>query len=223
MRKILISLLGLSLLLGACGGKKEEDPAETGVLPVEEGELIENDELALTINDVDILGHEYNLMYIQTKIQLYNFGSDISDTELIKEMSLNTLVEQELLIQSANEEGIEVTKEEVEEQYDELMAENGEDVMAFLDEYKLETDAFKNQISFSLYLNEYMESFLQVDLSEDEVKEFYEQLKEENENTAEFDEIKDQIEERLIALKQEEKVKNILDDLKEKSKIEIHI
>lgn len=223
MRKILLTFIGLTLLLGACGGKKEEDPAETGVLPIEDGELVANEDVALTINDQEILGNVYNLMYVQTKIQLYNLGQDIEDTELVKEMSLNTLVEQALLIQAANEEGIEVTAEEIESTYDDLMAESGEDVMAFLDEYQLSTDAFKEQISFSLYLDEYMESFLQVDVSEDEVKEFYEQLKEEYEETAEYEEIKDQIKERITTQKQQEKVKKFLDDLKEESTIETHV
>jgi len=222
MRKILFSLIALSLVLGACG-KKEEDPAETGVLPIDEDELIDNDKIALTINDEEILGNVYNLMYVQTKIQLYNFGQDIKDTDLVKEMSINTLVEQELLKQAANDEGIEVTEEEVESKYEELMADNGDNVNEFLEEYNLNADAFKNQISFSLYLNEYMETFLQVEVSEDEVKEFYEKLKEENENTSEFEEIKAQIKERIVTQKQQEKVKEILDELKEKSTIETHI
>src|SRR5690625_1911910 len=133
MRKILFSLIALSLVLGACG-KKEEDPAETGVLPIDEDELIDNDKIALTINDEEILGNVYNLMYVQTKIQLYNFGQDIKDTDLVKEMSINTLVEQELLKQAANDEGIEVTEEEVESKYEELMADNGDNVNEFLEE-----------------------------------------------------------------------------------------
>lgn len=223
MRKIIYSLLALTLLLSACGGKKEEDPAESGIMPIDEAEVVPNEEVVVTVNDEDILGNVYNLIYVQTKIQLYNLGQDIEDTERIKDITLNTLVEQELFTQGAKEEGIEVTKEEVEAKYDDLMESNGESITDFLADYNLEHDAFKDQISFTLLLSEYMEEKLDITVSEEELKEIYDELKEQLEDLQEFDDIKDQLENQVINQRQQEKVKELLDELKEKATIETHI
>lgn len=224
MRKLLFALIALTLVLGACGKKDEEqDPEETGVLPVSDEELVANDEVAISINDTEVLGNVYNLLYVQTKIQLYNFGQDVEDTDAVKEMTVNTLIEQELIKQAAMDKGIEYSDEDVDAEYDKIMEDSGENVTEFLEEYNLDADAFKNQVSFSLYLNDYMESELEVEVTEEDVEELYEELKEETDELPEFDEVKDQLEEELKNREQQEKVREILDGLKEDSTIETHI
>lgn len=228
MRKLVLSLFALVLLLGACGGKeKEEDPEETGILPIDKEERVTSDETVLTVNDEDVLGNVYNLIYVQTKIQMYNYGEDYEDLENVKDLSLNTLVEQELLRQRAIEQGIKITEEDVESKYNELMEDSEEEVHEFLEVYNLEVDAFKEQISFSLYLDEYMDKAVSVEVSEEDLVKTYEELseqfKDQEEEIPEFDEIKEQLKEEMTHQKRQEQVLDTISQMKEEAKIEIHI
>ncbi|HLS36474.1 MAG TPA: SurA N-terminal domain-containing protein [Bacillota bacterium] len=222
MKRLLLTILALILLLGACG-KKEDDPEESGILPIDNEEFVSDDEVVVTVNDEEVLGNTFNLVYVQTKIQLYNFGEDVEDVDEVKELSLETVVEQELLRQNAQDKGITFSEEDVSNKFEELMDDGDGQVKQFLADYHLDEEAFKEQVSYSLYLDEYLQQEISVNVSEDDITEMYAQIKEQSEDAPDLDEIKGDIEEQIKNQKQQQQMLDILDTLKEDATIETHI
>src|SRR5699024_3547610 len=100
MRKIMLfaALSSLTFLL-ACGDSKEEETQEEITLEITAEEKYTEDEVVMYLNGVEVTGDRYNIAYLQTKVQLFQFGQDVSDLEEIKQLSLDALVDQELLQQ----------------------------------------------------------------------------------------------------------------------------
>src|SRR5690625_5419199 len=63
-------------------------------------------------------------------------------------------------------------------------------VKQFLADYHLDEEAFKEQVSYSLYLDEYLQQEISVNVSEDDITEMYAQIKEQSEDAPDLDEIK---------------------------------
>lgn len=235
MRKILISIfvVALTLTLGACGNKKDNDdqqgqeqepePSEEQTFAIDEDEMVENEKVVATVNGKELVGDIYNFVYTETKIQLYNYGQDISDKEKVKELVLNALVEQELITQDAKERGIDVSEEEIDTEFDSLFEENDEELQSFLDEYQLQEKAFKEQLTFSLIFEKYIDSAVSADITDEEVEEMYDELKSENEEMPELDEIKENLREQMVMQKEQELLRDIVDDLKEQATIDMKI
>src|SRR5690625_4176937 len=127
MRKILlvVAMLSLTFLL-ACGDSKEEVEEQEQTFEITADEQVDQDEVVMYLNGEEITGDRYNLVYLQMKAQLFQFGQDVSDQEEIKQLALDALLEQELLQQDAKEKGIEVPEEDVEEELSHIKSESGE-------------------------------------------------------------------------------------------------
>lgn len=232
MRKIgmMLAALMLTLTLGACGNKEDDNNSQAGneqpeehIFTIEQEEMIENDDLVATVNGEDIYGSLYNVVYTQTKIQLSDLGQDVDDLDFVKEVALDAIVDQELIRQNAEEVGISVSEEEVDQEFNELKEMNEEQVTNYLEKYHLEEDAFKSQISHALYHEKYVDSEISVSVSDEELEEVYEELKENNDELPEFGEIEDQLRSEMTAHRAQEKLMDIVTELKEEATIEMKI
>src|SRR5699024_8241924 len=97
MRKILLfaALFSLTFLL-ACGSSKTDEVEELPTFDITDAEKVNPDEVVMQLNGQEVLGDCYNLAYLQIKIQLFQYGQDVSDLEGIKEQAIKALVEQEV-------------------------------------------------------------------------------------------------------------------------------
>jgi|SRR5699024_1591778 len=232
MKKFLLLIVtaSLAITLAACGADSadeenqgEENVAEQANAEVEvtEDEKVDDEEVVVNINDAGVKGTQYNLIYAQTKMQMHQFGQDINDLDSIKENTLEELIAQELVKQDAKEQGVEVSDEEVQTEFDNFKEENEEELQSYLDEFELTEETFKDQLFFSLVLDKYLDEQIEVDeVSDEEAKEMYDNLKEQNEEIAEYDELEDDIKSSLENQQAQEKLQVKLEELKESADIE---
>src|SRR5690625_344535 len=241
MKRLIMFGLALSLtvVLAACGGdsegekKKDDKPKESEDAGAEQEEQdlemtkeekVDEDEVIASINGTDIKGLEYNNTYAQTKMMFGQQGLDVSDQDSIKEQVVDALVERELIMQDATEQGIDVSKKDVESELEKIKSENEEQFTMVLEQFNLTEDDYKEQLTFELVLDEYMNSELEeAKVTDDEVKETYDELKEGNEEIPEFDEIKEDLKADLSERKQMEMLEEKIEQLKDKADVETTI
>jgi len=225
-RITLISLLVFTMLLAACGGDSTEEPKpeEEQSFEVTDDEKVDDDEVVAHINGTDVTGDEYNLAYLQTKVQLFQLGEDVDDQDSVRERALDALVERELLKQDAEEKGVEISEEEIDSEIEEIKQEDEEQFKSFLDEYHFTESSFKMQLAFEMLYDKYVaEEFPDIDVSEKEVEEFYQEIKDENEDIGELEDVEDMLKTGLKQEKEGEKMQERIEELKEKAEVDMKI
>ncbi len=225
---MLTILLGISLLLiiSACGDKETaEENQEVQPVEITDEELIDKEEVIATVNDVDILGRDYNPAYRERK-ELENFNTDPNeeiDTDKVKEITIDGLVGQELINQETKELGINVSEEEIDKELDILKEQQGDMIDSLLEQFDWTEEDLKNQIRNDLTNNRYINEKIKVDVTEEEVKAEYDRVKEESEKVPEFDEVKENIEVQMIKQKQNKELFKHIEKIKEKSEVDVKI
>src|SRR5690625_2840575 len=98
---IFLITITLAVVLAACGNDEadeteekeqpDEDVAEQANAEVEvsDKEKVNDDDVVVNINDSGVKGTDYNIFYLQTKMQMQQFGQDIEDLDSIKEQTLD--------------------------------------------------------------------------------------------------------------------------------------
>ncbi|MFD1065174.1 SurA N-terminal domain-containing protein [Oceanobacillus locisalsi] len=249
MKKLSLSILMIiTMLLAACGNDDSGNEQEEGNQEQEEAgqqqegggegeqqqpqqpepvefsdeEFVEEDTPVVVVNGEELQGNDYNTAYSLVKTMMNQNGQDVSDQEALQDETINFLVEQELIMQEANDEGVEVTDDEVQEQMDAMKANGEEQFQASLDELNLSEDQFEQQLRYNLATTKYMDEAFDVDVTDEEVEEMYEQLQTQmgDQDMQDLDEIRDQIEDMVAQNKQQEEYANKVDELTESADVE---
>ncbi|WP_249871396.1 SurA N-terminal domain-containing protein [Oceanobacillus saliphilus] len=232
MKKLLMLLttLTLAITLAACNNDDDVEESEnTGTdtseqaqqeLEITEEEQLEDDTSVAVVNGEEIIGKDYNPIYSQVKTTMYQYGQDVSNLEMIQNQTVDILIEQTLIKQDAETAGIEVTEEEAEEELARIKeASNEEQFTALLEQYNMTEEDFKNQLVDDMITMKYVEEF-DTEVSDEEVQEYYDQLKEQNEEIGELEEVEDQIREILVNEKQSEQLRAKVEELRETAEVE---
>src|SRR5690625_3170553 len=228
MRKSLLifSLLLMLGLLVACGSSENEtennNESEVETVEFSDDELVDDDEIVLTINETEIMGEQYNSLYVQNKIRLHQYRQDISDLEALKEQTLEMLIDQELLKQDAEKKEVSVTPEELDEEFKSIKDEvTTEQFVSFLEVNQITEEEFIEQLHFSLLYEKYVTEIMpEIEVSNDEVEELYQELKGEEEDFPELEEVAEYLKTELINQKKYEYVEEQLSQLREEADIE---
>lgn len=218
--KTVASVLAIALLLVACNDDKEESTESENTAPeITEEEKLPEDEIVAVVNGDEINGKTYNIVYSQLKLQAAQFNDEV-DLDEIKELTIESVIDRQLLIQEAKEIGIEYTDEEIEEQFLEMKENNGEALETILGQYQFTEEMFKEQIKFEFIMNDFMNEAIEISVDDDELKEHYEKAKEDNDDIPPFDEIKNDLQRRLVQQKTTEQLEKLIEEAKEVAKIE---
>lgn len=218
--KMFTPILAIVLLLVACNDNKEEAAeTEQAVPEITEEEKLPEDEIVAVVNGDEINGTTYNIVYAQLKLQAAQFNEEV-DLNEIKEQTIESVIDRQLLVQEAKELGIEYTNEEVEEQFLEMKENNGEALETLLGQYQFTEEMFKEQIKFEFIMNDFMTEAIEVTVDDDELKEHYEKAKEGNDEIPPFDEIKNDLQRSLVQQKTAEELEKLIEEAKEVAKIE---
>lgn len=242
MKKLILLTMALCIafVLAACGNdsddaakKKKDDEAKTEKqagqqdqqVEITDDEKVKNDDVVVQVNDAKVKGKEYNDAYAQTKMLMNQNGADVSDKDQLKDQAVNVLVQQELLKQDAKKKGIDVSDKKVESEFKKLKSQDEDQFAAFLDQYNMSEDAYKDQLAFELTLQEYIKQEIpDTEVTDKEVKSYYDKLKEQSdgeqsEDIPKLKEIKDQIKDQLTQQKQNDQLSAKVEDLKKDAKI----
>ncbi|WP_087974466.1 SurA N-terminal domain-containing protein [Oceanobacillus rekensis] len=234
MNKLLMLLITITvaITLAACGNddtdteeSEKKSEATTSEQAQQELEITEEEKLAedtsvAIVNGEEINGTDYNPIYSQVKSTMYQYGQDVSDLNMIKNQTVDILIDQALVKQDAEAKGIEVTEEEAQEELNTIKESgNEEDFAALLEQYNMTEEDFKKQLMDDLLTIQYVEEF-DATVSDEEIQEYYDQLKEQNEEIGELEEVEEQIREILVNEKQSEQLRAKVEELKEGAEIE---
>src|SRR5699024_4363029 len=215
MKKYIVGclLVVLAMVLVACGDKKDEEEETKGEenplapsVDISDEEKVDDDKVVAIVNGNEVKGGVYNLVYAQLKLQSAQLG-DETDNEEMKDLTMESVIDREIVMQEAKEEGIDITeeeaekelkkmkeekrrekekkkkketrikkkKEEKEKEFKKMKEENSEALETLLEQYQITEDGFKEQLRFELIMDEFLSKTIDVDVSDDDVKEFYEE------------------------------------------------
>lgn len=228
MKKYIVglSILLVAIFLVACGDNNEEN-ASNEAAPEQEAEQVEisddekvpDDDVVAVINDEDVEGETYNIIYAQLKSFATQSDQDVDQKE-IQELTMDSLIDRIVLLQYAKDEGIEVSEEEAEDEIDTIKSENEDNYKNILDQFQMSEDGFKEQLRFELTLDKFKEKKIDEEVSDEEVQEAYDELAEENEDVPELDEVEDQLKTNLLDQKTNEALQKKIDKVKEDAEID---
>lgn len=152
------------------------------------------------------------------------------DQEQLKAQIVESMIGQELLIQEADKRDFNVSEDDINEVIDGLVEQNGMEsqdaLMAALEEQGTDQEEVLAQVETQVRVNKLIEDESgEIQPSESELQEYYDQLvaqQEETDAEAEipsFDEVKSNIEQQLVSQKQNEVVQTLVTTLRENADI----
>lgn len=176
---------------------EEQTPNEPLVVEITDEEKAAEDAVVLVVNGEQVYGKAYNDSYFNTKRYMMQNGQDVTDTDFLKEQTMTTLTSYTLLQQDAESKGIAISDADIDEAIEETKAQfESEDAykealtqLAFTEEsFRL---TLKEQLLQQVYIDEVIDT---EPVTDAEVNEFYDLLKEQLEEAPALEEVRDQIE-----------------------------
>lgn len=172
------------------------------------------EEIVAEVNDEIISENDLNEVYAQLSPQIKMFFD--------KEAVLQRLIEQKLLLQEAQAQGIEITEEEINRSLEQLISTlpEGLSLDEFLRTQNLTMDELKVDIEKQLAITSLLNRTVitEVKITEEDAREFFDNNPEYFEDM-EFEDIKEQLTNELVAEEQQVKSEEYLEELKSKAVI----
>lgn len=204
-----------------------------------------NSSVAATVNGVEISMDKFDNLVNKMKANYEAQGFDFSGSQgaanlqHVRKEAIDTLVQQEAIVQEARSLEYEITQEEIDEEY-ELIKGDFPSKKEFLNALKfngLTEDEFKEMISEELLIAKFLENEIEeVEVTEEEIKEVYEDYvsdieaynediedEEKKIDIPSYDELEDDIRGFIKEGKQYEQISKLIENIVEKSNIEIFI
>ncbi|WP_088105292.1 SurA N-terminal domain-containing protein [Halalkalibacter urbisdiaboli] len=252
-------IFGLTFSLIACGNESDENVGETPEKPLTEDSVPEDavpeeqpeqpSEAKLNTDDIpDVIatvnGEEINKDLFVTSLQqeanMYaSQGMDFSSEDgeelltMLKQDIVDRLVNERVLMQTVEEQGIEASEEEIDTELQTQMQlvqiESEEQLEQALSAQNMTIEQFRSELEKHVKLNKYIEQNMdKPSVTEDELREAYDEIVAMNPEAEEadipsFEEYKDDLESQLQDQKQQEQLQVLLEELREESEITINI
>lgn len=244
VKKVLLPFLAgaLAISLAACGGK---DKAETDETPkgqeASQEEMqaklaeqqVDKKEIVAVVNDEELNGEQYNTVLTSIQSQIQQMGQDPSSIETAKQIkmqTLNTLVNQTLILQQAKDSKIEASASEIDEEYETFVKQFGDEkaMKKVLESEKMNVETVKEKIAESIVFNKYLNKVAPVEeVTEKEIQDYYDQAaaqaKDSGQELPPLQEVSGEIKGMLEQEQQQKKLAAHVEELKEKAEIEFKI
>ncbi len=231
-KKGLYIFLALSLVLGLVVS------AAFGIFDYlrERGEAAGSPEdVVAMVNGEEIIRQDYSfqLDYMKSMYEMQGIDFGRSDSQdLLRQLeyqALEELINQRLILQVAREKNMEVSQQEVQKEYEEVVSQfnDEEDLLSELEEMNLTRESFMTLIEEQLLFAQYMESYMEkvdpkeLEVSEEELETLYSLYSSQVEDMPEYEEVKGQLEEELKDQKYNQVVNLMVQDIRAESDIEI--
>ncbi len=225
---LIISLI--SILIVGCA-------SEAGDASGNSEESMENVVAKVNGNSISTVEYEdlVQMMVSSYESQGVDFTTEEGEKflEQIKSQAVNSLVQEEVLLQEAKANGFNASDETVDKQIEAVKSQfpSEEDFKTQLNNQNLTEDDYKKMIAKEIIIGEFLESEVkETPVSEEELQSVYdqyiEQISQQAGEAAEvpsFEDVKDQLEMQLTQQNQQEQVTKIIEVLLEENEIEIYI
>src|SRR5690625_1889848 len=250
-KKLLLSIAAVAAAfsLAACGADGDDADTDDAAQSQEQGEqampepeLDDIPDVVAVVNGEEISGESfsenYESQYQQLTMQAQMTGEE-PDQEELKSQALDMMINSELLVAKAEDEGFSASEDDIDEYLDSMAEENGlESADALQEEFEaqgLSEDRVREDIQKEVLIEQVIDTIDIPEPSDDELQAIYdmqvEQLETMNEQVEEdqaqevpsFEELEPELEEQAVAQKENEAVTELLEDLREDADIETHI
>lgn len=253
-----LSFAAVVTLAGCSGGGDSSDPADPGAEPgasdegaaegeqMPEADLGDVPEVVAEVNGDEISKEEFTSFYEpqfqQQAMMAQQGGQEMDETEL-KTQVADQLVDNRLLIQAADEAGIEATDEDVDAILEEVAQQNGlgsaDEVIAALEEQGQSEEQIREDAATQHKLDTYIAQ--EADIAEptdEELRQQYDEIVEQQSQAASdgggeeageqaeippFEEVRDQLAEEATAEQENAAATEIVSELRESADITIHL
>lgn len=247
---LIISLALFISILAACSNKNESEEnnneAEEAQADGENFELPEPNlenipDVVAKVNGEEISKEDFELTYTSMFQQIYmqsQMTGEEVDEDQLKEQTIEEMVSQELLIQEANNAGIEASDDKVEETLQELVDNNGmeskEQLLEALEEQGMDEQEVMNQLKTQVKVTQLIENETgDVEPTEEELQELYDEIVAQQEQMQEadgesvevpnFEEMKPDLVGYVEEQKTAEAAQNLIEKLRDDADVEIYI
>ncbi|MBZ5751808.1 SurA N-terminal domain-containing protein [Metabacillus rhizolycopersici] len=253
MKKLLLTIvIGLiAFTLAACNDKEDNSKTKTeetseettnkeekaAVDPEElqkklDAQKVKDDSIVAIVNGQEIKGIEYNNALAQSQIGAQQQGQDPTNEETakqLKELTLNNLVGQVLLMQDIERLGYRASEEEITKELETEKArfDTNEAFEKALKDSNMTLEELKKQISDGVKVSQYIEKDLKVEeVKEEEIKKLYDSFTssaEKSADTPKYEDIKDMLKAQLTQQKLQEKIAPKVEELRKSAEVELKI
>lgn len=215
------SLLLLFLVNGCANNDNQQSSSQSE----------ENEDVVAIVNGEEVMKEELDQSVEQMKQSYIQSGmapEQLSE-EMVNELQQNALdliINSKILIQAADKEGYEPSEEEVNEQLKQMTEQfqSEEELNKALEMNNLTMDQLKQELAKSIKMDKYLQNNIgEVNVSEAEMKDAYNQYSQQQENFPAYEEVKEQIKQEILDRKQQEEVQKLVQQLRDDSEVEILI
>jgi peptidyl-prolyl cis-trans isomerase SurA len=189
----------------------------------------EDGKVVATVNGEKITQAKLNAELTQAQQSAPNNQSSQNQSQLEGQM-LDSLINQTLVLQEAEKQGISVSKEEIESSYQQIVNgfQNEEAFEKELQNRDLSKSDLKDSIRRQQIIQKYIQNNVdadQIEVTDKEIQSQYDQLTSqyEGDDAPALEEIKEQIKQQIKSQKQNQKVQELVEQLKEAADIQKNI
>ena len=234
--------------LAACGGDGDDAKDDAAQTEQQDGQAMPEPDLdnipdvVAEVNGEDISGEEFSKNY-ESQFQQLAMQSQMTgeepDQDELKQQALDMMINSELLVSEAEDEGYTASEDDVDEYLDDMAEENGmdssDDLMEEFESQGLDEDQVRQDVHKEVLMDQVVETIDSDEPTDDDLQEMYdtqvEQLEAMNEQAEDgeeqevpsFEELKPDLEEQASQQKENEAVEKHLDELREDADIETNI
>lgn len=221
---LIVVVMGAGLLFIL---EKEGRIAPTGLF----GALTNNDKAVATVNGTSINKSDYDSSLRQLLEMAAAQGASTTDEKALadlKTQAMETLVNGELLRQSAIAEGMKATPEAIDARFKEIEDGIGgaEALQAKMGEFNITEKILRRDIENEILIQGLIDSkfsFADSEVTEEEVKDLYDSLGGEKGGLPPLKEVHDKVVEQIKMNRQQEAIAKYIEELRDKAEIEIKI
>ena len=194
------------------------------------GDRRADQDIVAVVNGDEITWAELESRASQMKMRYEMQGEAVTPEmeDRIREMVLDNMIDEILLLQEALRQGFDVTEEEIDEAYEDIVAryDSEEELKSLLHEDGMTVEDLRDQIREQLiimgYIDEYLEQKLGeegLEVTEEDVRELYERYSAQMEDFPEYDEVESYLREELEDQRYYDAISQLVADLREASTI----
>ncbi|RCW74958.1 SurA N-terminal domain-containing protein [Saliterribacillus persicus] len=219
-----------------------EEAAPEGEAGTQQPEMPEPDlegipDVVASVNDEEITKEEfeqtYSMQFQQAMARAQMSGQEV-DQDQLKTQIAESMVGQELVIQEANNSGIEATDEQIDQTLTELAQQNGletkDEFITALGDQGMDEEEVMSQVETQVKVDELVSNEAgDTEITEEELRETYDELVAgqeqggEDVEIPEFEEVKPNIEDQLKQQKEAEAFQSLVDKLREDADVTINL